>query len=72
MAVLIMFDLGNPVLWLAGILALAALFVLVGGRFSAQARERRRRDRSHGLVISRKCGPTVKLAVNVDEPKRKR
>ena len=67
-----MFDSGNPVLWLVGILVLAALVILLGGRFSAEARERRRRDRSHGPVISRKRRPTVKLAVNVDEPKRKR
>ena len=67
-----MFNAGNPALWLIGMLVLAGLFVLVRGQFSAEARERRRRDRSHGPVISRKRGPTVKLAVDVHEPRRNR
>ena len=54
-----------------GILALSVILVLVRGYFSAEARERRRRDRSHGPVSSRKRGPTVRLAVDVDRPKRK-
>jgi hypothetical protein len=67
-----MFAPENPMLWLIGILVLAGLFVLVRGHFNAAARERRRRDRSHGPVTSRKRGPTVKLAVDMDGPKRKR
>ena len=64
-----MLAIGNPVLWFMGVAALAAVLFWLRGRFSAEARERRRRDRSHRPVVSRKQGPTVKLAVNADEPK---
>jgi len=67
-----MFDTGNPVLWLIGIIVLAAVFFLARGLFSAEERERRRRERSRGPVISRKKGPTVRLAVDVDKPERDR
>lgn len=67
-----MFDPGHAILWLMGSLVLVGLFVLVRGHFSAEVRARRRRDRSHGPVVSRKRGPTVKLAVAVGERKRKR
>jgi len=67
-----MFDIGNPVLWIVGIIMLAAVFFLARGLFSAEERERRRRDRSRGPVISRKKGPTVRLAVDGDKPERGR
>jgi len=67
-----MFDIGNPVLWMLGIIVLASVFFSVRGLFSAEARERRRRDRSRGPVISRKKGPTVRLAVDGDKPERDR
>lgn len=65
-----MFDTGNPVLWLVGIIVLAAVFFLARGLFSAEERERRRRERSRRPVISRKKGPAVRLAVDVAKPKR--
>jgi hypothetical protein len=65
-----MFGLGNSVLWPIGALALAAVLLLLRGHFTAEARERRRRERSHRRVLSRKQGPTVRLAVDVDKPKR--
>ena len=43
-----MFDIGNPVLWILGILVFAAVFLSVRGHFSAEERERRRRQRSRG------------------------
>ncbi len=67
-----MLDIRNPVTWLLGILALGAVFLLARRRFSPEARERRRRDKSHRPVISRRPGPTVRLAVNADKPKRDR
>ena len=67
-----MFDVGNPVLWILGILVLATLFFSMRGHFTAEARERRRRDHNRGLVISRKKGPTVKLAVDAGKPERRR
>ena len=65
-----MFDIGNPVLWILGILVLAAVVFSVRGHFSADALERRRRERNRKPVISRKKGPTVKLAVDGEKPER--
>ena len=64
-----MFDIGNSFLWIIGVPAFAVLLFLVRGHFSAETRERRRRGKSHRPVISRKQGPTVKLAVNAGKPK---
>jgi hypothetical protein len=67
-----MFDTRNPVLWIVGIIVIAAIFLSARKHFNAGVRERRRRDRSHAPVVSRKRGPTVKLAVDVNESKRDR
>jgi hypothetical protein len=67
-----MLDIRNPILWLIGVLALGVVLFLVRGHFSAEARARRRREKSHRPVISRKKGPTVRLAVDVDKPRRDR
>jgi len=64
-----MLDLGNPIVWLLGVIALALGLFCVRGHFSAEARARRRRERSNRPAISRKKGPTVKLAANVGKPK---
>jgi hypothetical protein len=57
------------VLLLLGGVVVAAMLWLFRGRFSAEARERRRRRRSYGRVVSRAKRPMVKLAVNTDESK---
>jgi hypothetical protein len=62
----------NPVVWLIGIIAFAVAFFLLRGHFTAEARARRRREKSHRPVVSRKQGPTVRLAVDVGKPKRDR
>jgi hypothetical protein len=67
-----MFDMGNSILWIIGVPALGVLLFLLRGHFSAETRERRRRGKSHWPVISRKQGPTVRLAVNAGKPKRDR
>lgn len=60
-------------LWLIGIIiALALAFTLFRGYFNAEARARRRRTKSHKPVVSRKQGATVRLAVDVNKPKRDR
>jgi hypothetical protein len=64
-----MFDIATPVLWLIGIIALAAAFLLLRGYFSAEARERRRRERSHRPVISTASRPMVRLAAETEKPK---
>jgi hypothetical protein len=69
---LTMLDARNPVLWLMGIIAFAVAFFFLRGHFTAEARARRRLEKSHRPVISRKQGPTVRLAVDVDKPKRDR
>ena len=53
--------------WLIGASALAALGLLARGYFIAEARARRRRERSNRPITSRKRGPTVRLAVKTDK-----
>ncbi len=65
-------DIGSAILWVIGVLGLGVVFVWLRGHFNAETRERRRRERSHRRVISRKQGPTVKLAVNAGKPKDER
>ena len=67
-----MFDVGDPLLLLGCVVALGILLFLLRGRFSAERRERRRREKSHRPVVSRKRGPTVKLAADVEKSKRDR
>jgi hypothetical protein len=67
-----MLGIGNSILWPIGVLALGVVLFLVRGRFTAEARARRRREKSYKPVVSRKQGPTVRLAVDVDKPKRDR
>ena len=62
----------NLAVGLVGSIVLIAVILGVRHYFSTDAREARRRARSHGTVISRKRGPSVRLAVTVDKPKRRR
>jgi len=61
----------NSALWLAGVLVLIAVTLGLRRHFSADAREARRRERSHGPVVSRKPGPSVRLAVDAEKSKRR-
>jgi beta-lactamase regulating signal transducer with metallopeptidase domain len=70
--ILTMLDISNPILWLIGVIALAVVLFLLRRHFSTEARARRRREKSNRPVISRKQGPTVRLAVDVGKPKRDR
>jgi len=72
MAALTMLDAGNPVLWLIGFIVLTFVLFFLRGHLNAEARARRRLEKSHRPVISRKKGPTVRLAVEVEKPKRDR
>ena len=69
---LAMFNTGNAFLWVMGIVTLGVGLFSLRGHFTAEARARRRREKSHRPLISRKKGPTVRLAVNVDKPKSDR
>jgi hypothetical protein len=68
--ILTMLDIRHPMVWLIGASALAALGLLARGHFSPEARARRRREKSNRPLISRKRGPSVRLAVKADKPKR--
>jgi hypothetical protein len=70
--ILTMLGMGNPILLLICVLGVAIVLLLVRSHFNAEARDRRRRDNSHRPVISRRQGPTVRLAVDVDKPRRGR
>jgi hypothetical protein len=70
--ILTMLAITNPVPWLLGIIALGAILFSMRRHFSPETRERRRREKSHRPVISRKQGPTVRLAVKAGKPKRDR
>ena len=65
-----MLGISNSILWPLGVLAVAIVLFLGRGHFTAEARARRRREKSNRPVVSRKQGPTVKLAVNAGHPKR--
>jgi len=67
-----MLGISNAILWLFGVLALGVVLFLVRGHLTAEARARRRREKSNRPVVSRKPGPTVRLAVDVDKAKRDR
>jgi hypothetical protein len=64
-----MSQLSNSMVWGA---AAAIAVALVVGRlfFNREARERRRRQRSHGRVVSKVTRPMVSLAVET-EPEKK-
>ena len=63
----------STVWWWAMALGLVGLGVLVvRGFFNQEARERRRRQRSHGRVVSRAVRPMVSLAVETESRQKKK
>jgi hypothetical protein len=60
----------NPVVWLVGTVAIAAISLLLRGRFSAEACARRRRRRSYRRLEARGKKRPVKLAVKAVGAKR--
>ena len=71
-AILTMLNARNLILWFGFVVVLAFVLFLARGYFSPDARARRRREKSHRRVVSRRQGPTVRLAVDVDKSKRDR
>jgi hypothetical protein len=63
---LTMLETGNVAVWVCGLLAVTAVLLALH-HCSPEARERRRRRRSHGRVVSRSKRPAVVL--NVKKPK---
>jgi hypothetical protein len=70
--ILTMLDIRNPLFWLLGVVVVVAVRSLVRSNFSAEAREQRRREKSHRPVVSRKHGPTVRLAVDLGKRRHAR
>ena len=70
--ILTMLDIRNPLFWLLGVVVVVAVRSLVRSNFSAEAREQRRREKSHQPVVSRKHGPTIRLAVDMGKPRHVR
>ena len=64
-----MLDTNNAVLGLGGCVILAAAVLALRHRSSAEAREARRRRRSHGRVVSTGRYPMVKRVVETEKPK---
>ena len=55
-------------LWLLNLLAAAGVGAWLWHYFSPAAREQRRRDRSHGRVVSKAKHPMIRLAVEAEKP----
>ena len=67
-----MSELSNSSVWLLALVGIGIAGVLLRAFFNRDARERRRRQRSHGRVISKVARPMVKLAVEAEaEPAKK-
>ncbi len=68
-----MLDFSNPLVWflLLGIIG-AATFLVLRGRYSPEAVERRRRLRSHGRVVSKVPRPIISLAVKTKAEEKKK
>ena len=65
-----MFERLNPAVLVLGALAVVtAIFFVARHFFSPEARLRRRRHKNYGHTISKAKGPSVKLAVNVEQSK---
>lgn len=60
--------INKPIIWL-GILVGAAILIFLARRLVVQSRERRRRTRSYGKVVSSKRGLWVRLAVRARKPR---
>jgi hypothetical protein len=65
-----MFDTESILFWGLGGVLLVGAFLLLRSHFSAEAREARRRARSHGRVVSKGRRPLVRLAAKIGKPKR--
>ena len=67
-----MFAKVNFGLWAAGLFVAAVVLLALRSYFSPESRERRRRDRSHGKVVSRGRGSWIRLAAKTKKSKSDR
>ncbi len=59
-------------LWTVGGVVILGLAVMVASQFSAEARLRRRRRKSHSPIVAKTRRPTVRFSVTVHKEKRER
>jgi len=64
-----MFGELSPSIWLLGGVTFAVVLLLLRSQFNEEARLRRRRRKNYGPTVSKAKGPSIKLAVNAEEPK---
>lgn len=56
----------HMLVWLSAVIGIGGLWLLLGKRvLTFESRDRRRRSRSYGEVVSRRPGRAVKLATRV-------
>ena len=63
-----MFVVENTHFWLLVLAASCLVMLFLPGRYSPEMRERRKRHRNYGRVISRAKGPVVTLSVDTPKP----
>jgi len=59
----------SQAVWFFGLVAVAAVFLLLRSHFSAEARLARRRRKNYGHTISKGKGPMIKLAAHAQKPR---
>ncbi len=64
-----MSELSNPLVWVVALAICAVAFLLFRSFLLPEARERRRRQRNHGRVVSKVARPMVSLAVKTKPEK---
>jgi len=67
-----MLNARSPILWFSAVVLFVVVLFVARAYLNPNARERRRRRKSHGHVVSRRQGPSVRLLANVDKSKRDR
>ena len=65
-----MSEIANPVVWLVALVGIGIGYFLFRTFFNREARERRRRQRNHGRVVSKVARPMVKLAVDSESDEK--
>lgn len=65
-------EFSHPLVWLAAVVLMAIVIGVARNVFGREARERRRRQRSHGRVVSKVARPMVSLAVDAEKNRSER
>jgi hypothetical protein len=60
----------SPTVWLLGGVVFAVVLLFLWSQFNEEALLRRRRRKNYAPTVSKAKGPSIKLAVNAEEPKQ--